>query len=231
MTDTVTVEAVQQTLAEYERLAIGTGEWNGTEAPEFSNGLKVASPLSIVPDGLDWTEAWQPTEEHPTPVYARATVWRKGVKKPAIVYVRWDEAVPAIEEWRELWLRKPVALFGAFTLRAAYRRAFRDVIGDRHEPDEAVGPVLTAPDEAAARDWFAELAAATTVEQVSELHKAAKRARIVTVQLDTEFRRRFRDLGAGHLTPPEPARQRPIPTPPTVRPEDTVRKPRRQKGK
>ena len=42
----------------------------------------------------------------------------------------------AVDEWRELWLRKPVALFGAFALRAALRRGFRDVIGDHHAPDE-----------------------------------------------------------------------------------------------
>jgi len=127
------VEAVQQTLAEYERLAIGTGEWNGTDAPEFSD------------DGVTWTTAWGPIEPVSAellpefirhPVFARATVYRKGVKRPVVVVIRWDEALPAVDPWRALWLRKPVALFGAFALRAALRRGFRDAIGDHHAPDE-----------------------------------------------------------------------------------------------
>lgn len=121
----VSAEAVQQTLAEYERLAIGTGEWNGTDAPEFSN------------DGEHWSTAWMRVEhEDEHPVFARATVYRKGVKRPIVVVIRWEEALPAVDDWRALWLRKPVALFGAFALRAALRRAFRDAIGDQHGPDE-----------------------------------------------------------------------------------------------
>lgn len=133
----VSAETIQQTLAEYERLAIGTGEWNGTDAPEFSH------------DGEAWSTAWVrdtdglavdeiDVDEHP--VFARATVYRKGVKRPVVVVVRWDEALPAVDEWRDLWLRKPVALFGAFALRAALRRAFRDAIGDTRGPDEHIEP-------------------------------------------------------------------------------------------
>lgn len=129
-----TVDAVEKTIADYERAAIETGEWNGTDAPEFSD------------DGETWTTAWGPTVDrqppgddtepwtHPT--FARATVRRKGIKRPVVVVIRWDEALPADEHWRALWMRKPIALFGAFALRAAYRRAFRDVIGDHHAPDE-----------------------------------------------------------------------------------------------
>ena len=118
----VSAEAVQQTLAEYERLAIGTREWNGTDAPEFSDGGGLL--------GAMWTTAWAPTEDGDHPAFARATVYRKGVRRPIVVVIRWEEALPAVDEWRELWLRKPVTLFGAFALRAAYRRAFHDVIDD-----------------------------------------------------------------------------------------------------
>jgi len=123
------VDAVQQTLAEYERLAIGTGEWNGTDAPEFSE------------DGVTWSTAWvrpdvAPSDDDPHPVFARATVYRQGIKRPIVVVIRWDEALPAVEPWRDLWLRKPATMFGAFALRAALRRAFRDAIGDHHAPDE-----------------------------------------------------------------------------------------------
>jgi len=119
----VTAEAPQQTLAEYERLAIGTGEWKGTDAPEFSD------------DGETWSTAWVRLVDEDLPVFCRATVYRKGVR-PIVVVIRWDEALPATDPWRALWLRKPVTLFGAFALRAAYRRGFRDVIGDHHAPDE-----------------------------------------------------------------------------------------------
>jgi len=124
-TEPAGAEAPQQTLAEYERLAIGTGEWKGTDAPEFSD------------DGETWTTAWGPVGRgaDENPVFARATVYRKGVR-PIVVVIRWDEALPAVDFWRDLWLRKPVTLFGAFALRAAYRRAFRDVIGDQYAPDE-----------------------------------------------------------------------------------------------
>ena len=68
--------------------------------------------------------------------FARATVHRKGVRRPTVVVIRWDEALPAVDHWRALWQRKPVTLFGAHALRTALRRAFRDVIGDQYGPDE-----------------------------------------------------------------------------------------------
>jgi len=126
------VDAVQQTLAEYERLAIGTGEWNGTDAPEFST--------RGILGGMEWTTAWAPTEDGDHPMFARATVYRKGVRRPVVVVIRWDEAFPAVDHWRDLWQRKPVTMFGAFALRAALRRAFRDVIGDQYGPDEQHEP-------------------------------------------------------------------------------------------
>lgn len=174
-TDT-TPEVVQQTLAEYERIAISTGEWNGSDAPEFSN------------DGVDFTPAWLPTPDHEHPLVARASVYRKGVDRPTTAYVRWDEALPADEEWRARWLRDPIALFGSFTKRSALRSAFRDVIGDRREPDELPAPVHTdSPD----RDWLADLAEASTVDAVHALHADAKAARVVTVTLEREIRKRL----------------------------------------
>lgn len=180
-TTAATAEAVQQTLAEYERLAISTGEWNGTDAPEFSD------------DGQTWTNAWLPNPDHEHPALARATVYRKGVERPIVVVCRWDEALPAVEPWRGLWLAKPIALFGAFTVRASLRRGFRDVIGDRREPDETID-APTAPaaaPEPADRDWIAELAETDTEDGVRTLHREAKAARAVTVELEREIRKRL----------------------------------------
>lgn len=77
-----------------------------------------------------------------------------------------------------LWLAKPTKLFGAYADRSVLRRAYRDAIGDRREPDEQNGPL--APAEPG-RDWDAEIAGAVTVDAVHELHVQMKRARAVTV--------------------------------------------------
>ena len=234
MTTETTLEEVQQTLAEYERIAIGTGEWNGTDAPEFSD------------NGMAWTSAWLPSEDNEHPALCRATVYRKGVDHPVVVIVRWDEAFPADDDWRALWGRKPIALFGAFAIRAALRRAFRDVIGERREPDETltVDPPRAASTE---RDWFADLAAAETPAAVGLLHTEAKKARAVTVELERAIRHRIRELresgpeaaimptpklAQGGIVAPQPERAvqaaspRPVPTPPKVRLEETVRRPK-----
>lgn len=175
-----TVEAVQQTLAEYERIARDTGEWNGGEPVEFSD------------DGQLWTIAWLPTEDHAFPVLAKVSVFRREDTRPTTVVVRWDEALPADEEWRALWLRKPTALFGAFTYRAALRRAFRDVIGDRREPDEVIdGPTTPTTPAPSERNWLAELAAIDTEDGVRQLHYSAKLARAVTAKLELEMRKRL----------------------------------------
>jgi len=225
-----TTEEVQQTLAEYERLAIQTGDEVRIDPPEFSL------------DGETWAPFFLPAGPDVPPAFARATVYRDGI--PTTVYVSWAEALPADEEWRERWLRAPMALFGSFTLRAALRRAFRDAIGDRREADEPADvPVATD------RDWSAELAMANTPEAVEKLWDDAKRARAVTVELEQQFRRRIQVLaapvvkvvkdvatalsgipGSGITAPPKSATAmmpRPVPSMPSLRPEETVRKPRK----
>ena len=233
------LEVVEHTLAEYERIAIGTGAWNGAEAPEFSN------------DGVIWSDAWLPTEAFPYPLLARATAYRHGVDRPTVVVVRWDESVPAIDGWRELWLRKPTALFGAFARRAAIRSAFRDVLGDRREPDEVDPPAPPAPRPAAnSESWVSRIKAATTPEEVVALHADARRAREVTVFIERTIRLRLKELAsaeaegspstvvdhetgegvASGTTAPSP-QNFPKPTPPKVRLEDTVRKPQPRRRK
>lgn len=215
-----TTDEVQQTLAEYEKLAIGSGSSVRIDPPEFSS------------QATTWAPIWAGDEP---PQFARATVYRDEV--PTTVYVSWAESLPAVDEWRDLWMRKPMKLFGAYTLRTALRRAYRDVIGDRFEPDE-----IDPPDEAAAdRDWSAELAVAQSVADVDALWADAKRARAVTVELERAFRARniaMRGLGIGAVlatpevaVPPRPesavmASPRPKPMPPKTRLEDTVRRPK-----
>jgi hypothetical protein len=160
--------------------------------------------------GLAWTPFWLDRET--PPALARATVYRKGISHPITVIVSWEESLPADEAWRELWLAKPMKLFGAYVLRAALRRAFRDVIGARREPDEidpAAPTTPPAPEGKSADDaagYEAAIAAVQTVEDLDVLHKRMKRARAVTVQLEGKLRARRRELSeqpAGDAWTPE----------------------------
>lgn len=227
-----TAEAVKQTLAEYERLAISTGATVQIDAPEFSE------------NGVDWSPVWGAGEGHVLPSFARVTVHRDGI--PTTVYVAWDEALPAEESWRALWQRKPMTLFGAFTIRAALRRAFRDVIGDRHEPDDLPDTPPAAETPAETVDWEARIAAASTPAEVVQVHNAAKAARAMTPALEVALRKKARDMihpaaealvaaasvraESAKMPDPQPF-ARPRPTPPSIRPEDTVRRRPAGKGK
>ncbi|GAB2702559.1 hypothetical protein BKA24_001660 [Microbacterium marinum] len=113
-------EDVTHTLAEYERLAISTGDAVAIGAPEFTS------------DGETWSALW--LGDRP-PVGARVVVHRAGAATH--VTRSWVESAPADEIWLDLWTRRPMTLFGASTIRAALARAFRDVIGtDKREPDD-----------------------------------------------------------------------------------------------
>ena len=176
------IDDVAQTLAEYERLAIATGDTVQIDPPEFSA------------DGKNFAPFW--AAEQP-PVAARATVHRAGI--PTTVYVAWGESLPAEDSRRALWLAKPMKLFGAYTVRASLRRAFRDAIGDRREPDEATA-TLTSP----VRDWEAEIDAAPTADAVHALHAEMKRARAVTPQLEAQLRNRLQAAAWAPAEEPEP---------------------------
>lgn len=159
---TPNIDDVATTVAEYENLAISTGARVRIDPPEFSDGL------SVTP----FTPFWLVDEN---PKVARVTVYRDDV--PTTVYVSWAESLPAEDSWRALWQAKPMKLFGAYVVRAALRRAFRDAIGDRREPDEQT----TTPAPAAERDWDAEIRGAQTPDAVNALHAEMKQHRAMTV--------------------------------------------------
>lgn len=183
--ETMTPEAVQQTQQDYLRVATNTGHLAGAHV-EFSM------------DGSTWADVIV-GEQHPAA--ARATVHRVGHVIPTIATVLWDEVVPAEENWRALWLRKPHVLFGAFVLRTALRRAFADVLSDRREPDDAP---LTPPAAAAAPaepetaaepvDWLALVDGADTAEAVAAVRARARAARAVTIDLRAAMQRRLGEL-------------------------------------
>tara|TARA_R100000365_G_C2747600_1_gene77704 strand:- start:6175 stop:6912 length:738 start_codon:yes stop_codon:yes gene_type:complete len=198
----VTDEDVARTLAEYERLAQGSGEWDGREPVEFTD------------DGVSWGPFWAPTGDRTHPVAARCTVHRKGVAVPTTAYVRWEEALPAEDSWRDLWAAKPTTLFGAFTARQAIRSAFREAIGNRREPDDPPtgaprGVVMRTPEE-----WFTRLRGARTVEALDEVWEASVGVR--TGAFERLYRRLRSQIGGGMsehaaMQDPIPNRHRVVP--------------------
>lgn len=180
------IDDVAQTLAEYERLAITSGEWEGIDAPDFSN------------DGDAWVQAWSPRETDDHPEFARTVVYRKGMR-PIVVVVSWAESVPADETWRALWLAKPMKLFGAYVLRAALRRAFREVIGDRVEPDESA-PRVDAP-EPELHDWDHLIAIAATVEVLDGHWAQMRMVRARTAAREVAYLARREQLAAAAWEP------------------------------
>jgi hypothetical protein len=196
-----TEEEVAKTLAEYERIAQETGEWNGREATEFSN------------DGATFSPVWLKTDAQAHPLVARSTVHRKGVAVPTTSYVLWDEAVPADAAWSALWLIRPTTLFGAFTARTAIRSAFRAAIGTRREPDDHPTGAPAAP--VADRDFDADLANASTSDDLTTVWAEARVARARTAAREVVYEQRLAELQAAEADawgePATPAPARPVP--------------------
>lgn len=185
---TATIEDFAKTLAEYESLAILTGEWDGIETPEFSD------------DGVAWSTVWKSDEP---PAFARATVYRKGVRVPSTAVIAWGEALPAVDDWRALWERKPMTLFGSAAKRAAIRHGFREVIGDRRDADEIDpnGPAAPTPAPADRTDWDTQLADAPDVEALDLVWKDMRADRARTGAREVAYRARRDDLTAAAWTP------------------------------
>lgn len=170
MSDPITIPEVK-TIAEVERIVNGSGLWDGTGEVEFSD------------DGITWTAAWTPDAEGAHPQFARVSVYRKEVRIPTTVTIRWDEQFPqASEEWAGKWLRSPMRHFGRTVRMVGYRQTFRELLGDVRIEDEAddrvadAAPTDAAP--AAERDWAKEIADAKTREQLDALDADARAARV-----------------------------------------------------
>lgn len=159
-----------KTIGEVERIVHGSGEWDGTGPVEFSN------------DGATWSQAWEPTEDHPHPEFARVEVYRKGVRIPSTVTIRWAEQFPeASDEWAAKWVRSPMRHFGRTARMVGFRQTFRDLLGDISIEDEGADIAEQTPDVAEpARDWSAEIEAATSLDELDAIEKAARAERVFT---------------------------------------------------
>lgn len=194
MSDPITIPEVK-TIAEVERIVNGSGLWDGTGEVEFSD------------DGITWTAAWTPDADGAHPQFARVSVYRKEVRIPTTVTIRWDEQFPeASEEWAGKWLRSPMRHFGRTVRMVGYRQTFRELLGNVRIEDEADDRVADAPPADAAssaeRDWAAEIAAATTAEQIEAIDSAARTARVFKpnaegTALHVALKNRRREIAAG----------------------------------
>lgn len=188
------------TIGEVERRVHGSGMWDGTGPVEFSD------------NGMAWAEAWSPSKnmldrrefgagmieiETTHPEFARVTVYRKDVRIPTTVTIRWDEQRPREnEEWAAKWDAAPTRHFGRTARMVAFRQTFRDILGDVSIEDEerTTGP---APEpETPERDWLTEFALARTVEAVTEVHAECHKAKAYTTSnnLDVARRNRIRQI-------------------------------------
>lgn len=171
------------TLAEISAIVLKSGYWAGVGEPEFSV------------DGMKWAPVFIPTEINRHPRFARATVHRVETV-PTTVTIAWDESLPADPEWQQLWFKKPMAMFGARALRAAYRRAFGDiveVVPNPAEGDDAPAvPAATEPTP----DWSARIQAAESLEALEQLGKDMKKQRAFTTVLNREWKARKVELAA-----------------------------------
>jgi hypothetical protein len=165
----------KKTIGEVEHIVHASGEWDGTGPVEFSD------------NGVTWAQAWAPTVDVAHPEFARVEVYRKGVRVPTTVTIRWSEQYPAAsEEWSGKWDRSPMRHFGRTVRMVAFRQTFRDLLGDIRIEEEIDERDLPAPTGAAAselaaeRDWAAEFLATETIEQIDALEAEARTARVFT---------------------------------------------------
>lgn len=145
-------------------------------------------------DGSKWSTVFIPTEINQHPRFARATVHRAGAV-PTSVTISWDESLPADEVWRERWFRRPMSLFGARAIRAAYRRAFGDIVEVVPNPAEG-DDVPDAGSAEPAVDWAAQIAVASTLDDLERLGKTMKKQRAFTTVLNRQWKARKAELSA-----------------------------------
>ncbi|PRB01807.1 hypothetical protein CQ047_18285 [Microbacterium sp. MYb72] len=207
----ITEEAVQQTLQGYLTIATKTGELRGVN-------------VEFTADGVTWHPLIFDLTDGAHPIAARARVHRAGWAEPTHAPELWDEVVPAEEGWRSLWLARPHVLFGAHTLRAALRRTFADVLGDRREPDDLDAlPAPSAPtpasDDVEAIDWLARVNGATTIDELNAVRAEARLARAVTLPLKQRMDARRDEIGGDAWATPASAERTPA-TPKRREPQD-----------
>lgn len=198
------------TLEEAERLAHSTGEYDGREIL-FSN------------DGQVWTEFWLPTVEHPDPVLARVAVYRKTISRPTVVVVSWAEYYPEDTDRAASWDKLKTVLLAKVGVVSALRSAFRDVIGNRHEPAELDQQRHSAPVVPA--EWLEDAEKALTLDGIQALRASAVAQKFMGDEVDRVLKMRLAKIQSdaeavappvGEITgPPRPAKnhRRAVPTP------------------
>jgi len=186
------------------RRVIATGEFDGCEV-QYSN------------DGIIWAEVWVPTDEHAAPAFAKATVFRKGVRLPAVGVARWESFYP--EEGspaRAWWDQLKEQMLSKVARMTAFRQQFGDVLGGVYDPAESHQRPDRVPG-APAHDWFADVTAATDRNAVIAIHAAARNAKSLTDELGESIADRLTELAAAAVeTATAPAPKKPASPKPRV---------------
>ena len=168
-------------------------------------------PQFLSPANVDWRPYFRVTDDAAHPEFARVIITRKG-QKPSEVVISWDEYADQMDadpEWDAVREKKPMSVFGAEVERHAYRRVFADVLAKLDRPRESSDALSEAQLQslrdklsAPARDWHADLAAASTKPEVDALFEEARAAKALTdASLHEAFTRRLREV----LASPKPA--------------------------
>lgn len=176
-----------ETIADIERIVLASGQCVRTAEVEFSQ------------DGATWSPVFAKTDDNPVPAFIRASAQREGMTAPTVAVLSWEEAIPADEQWHSVWLARLMALAGGRARRDVYRRAFRDLVDIVSNPAEGDDPGIersaAQPTEGEApRDWVAELTSAQTLDELREIHAAAKKAREMKPVAFAAWRKRKAEL-------------------------------------
>lgn len=129
-------------------IAERTGKYAGQDPIEYLDG-----------DGA-WSIVWTgPTKDHPWPLAAKATVYRKDATRPTVAICRWESYVQTTGNGgvTSMWGKMPDVMLGKCTESLALRRAF---------PAEMSGFASSIDGDFDAQGYAAEIEAAAPENQI-----------------------------------------------------------------
>lgn len=209
-------------------------------------------PVYLAPSDAGEVDVWRDyfiaSDDQPHPLAARVLITRKGQAERPVV-IPWGEYAEELElddpDWAAKRKQKPMSIFGAEVERHAYRVVFADVLAKLDRPSQPpADPEPWAPKGDPVRDWYADLAGASTKAEVDALFADARAAKALTdPKLADAFTKRSREVLAPSTqvkVPQEPVAgvpQEPVgrvaPSPSAVAAKSkplTVQQPRRSQG-
>jgi phage recombination protein Bet len=153
---------------------------------ERSGRYEGQTPTQWTDDGSTWVDVW--LKDAP-PRAARVGVYKKGFREPLYAVANWDSYAVVKEEWAngrktgnvvvsDMWQKFGPLMLGKCAEMLALRKAFPQDLSGLYSTEEMAqvdGDVVPLT-PAAPRDWKADIDAATTVEALSGVARAARDA-------------------------------------------------------